>query len=485
MKISKTLKRLRNEKGITQEQLAEKLFISRQSVSSWENDRTQPDIEMLGKLSEIFEVSVEELVYGKKRNTSLETKKTNYSFTLIVVFSVLGALLVGIGLILIFVTFWQKMPLFFKGFLSFLPLIAGQASGLFVLIKKRDKISWCEGSAVLWTAGIAATLTMLHNIFALNLYWYNTVFIAGVLILPVIFLLKAVSPIIIYYGCILTGGYVSLIDGKLYILILFTAILICVGLFYSYFLLKKEKKSHRSIYSNWISILALFVFMTLTAFILEEAFILCVLTLGTFGIGLLLLSFKDNDISMPYKLPGLIFTSLMLTLCSAVSAEAIGETYDFYTHTEYYIFSAICIIALVLCLLFVRKTEKDKFMLSYIAVGTFALMVFLISAYISPEYSLNSDAATVNFLKAVAFAANILLMISGSRERKLIPINIGFISVAVISILVVYQSGLSLMGAGVLLLAFGVALLIINFRISKLNQKKCKEFTEEGVQDDE
>ena len=72
MKISKNLKRLRSEKGITQEQLAEMLFISRQSVSSWENDRTQPDIEMLEKLAEVFDISIEELIYGAKQRTVID-----------------------------------------------------------------------------------------------------------------------------------------------------------------------------------------------------------------------------------------------------------------------------------------------------------------------------------------------------------------------------------------------------------------------------
>ena len=66
-KISKSIKRLRNAQGISQEALAEKLFISRQAVSSWENDRTQSDIEMIGKLAEVFNVSIEELIYGEKR----------------------------------------------------------------------------------------------------------------------------------------------------------------------------------------------------------------------------------------------------------------------------------------------------------------------------------------------------------------------------------------------------------------------------------
>ena len=164
-KISKNIKRLRTEKGFTQDLLAEKINITRQAVSSWENDRTQPDVEMLGRLAEVLDVSFEELIYGKKRNTTLELEKQSYNNTVTIIFSILGALLVGAGLVLIFVTFWQEMPLLFKGILSFVPLLAGQASGLFVLWKKKDKAPWCEGGSVLWTAGIAATLTLIYNIF--------------------------------------------------------------------------------------------------------------------------------------------------------------------------------------------------------------------------------------------------------------------------------------------------------------------------------
>lgn len=485
MKISKTIKRLRSEQSITQEQLAEKLFISRQAVSSWENDRTQPDLEMLGKLSEVFGVSIEELVYGKKRNTNLENEKTNYNITLIVVFSVLGALLVGTGLILIFVTFWQRMPQFIKGILSFLPLLMGQGAGLFVLTKKKDKISWCEGGSIFWTAGIAASFTMLYKIFALNIEWFTAVFITGVLILSVVMLLRAVAPLIFFYGCILTGCFLAIVEHQTYSLILLTLILCCAGLFFSYSLVKKEKKSHRSLYSYWISILALGVFFGLTAFGIEDGFILCNLTIGAFGIALLLLSFKDNDISMPYRLPGLLLTSFMLIFSGAVPPEAIGNTYEFYTKPLHYVFTAVMLLGVVLLFIFVRKTEKDKILLSYIAVSVFVLTIFLISAYIPHNYIANAIVPMINFLKAVAFGANILLMISGSREKKLLPINLGFISVAIITLLVVYESGLSQIGAGVLLLVFGVVLLAINFRISKFNQKKETEHKIAEVETDE
>ena len=61
---------LRKEKGITQEDLAEKLGVSPQAVSKWENDISCPDILLLPKISGIFEVSVDELLSNEARNTT-------------------------------------------------------------------------------------------------------------------------------------------------------------------------------------------------------------------------------------------------------------------------------------------------------------------------------------------------------------------------------------------------------------------------------
>ncbi|MBQ9140852.1 MAG: helix-turn-helix transcriptional regulator [Lachnospiraceae bacterium] len=70
--IGKNIKNLRVQKDITQEQLAEKLHVTRQAVSNWENGKTQPDIETLSIIAECFEVSAEELIYGKKEEPAKE-----------------------------------------------------------------------------------------------------------------------------------------------------------------------------------------------------------------------------------------------------------------------------------------------------------------------------------------------------------------------------------------------------------------------------
>ena len=64
MDMNESIKGMRKSRGMTQEQLAERLHVTRQAVSNWEQGKTQPDVETLSSMAEVFEVSVEELIYG-------------------------------------------------------------------------------------------------------------------------------------------------------------------------------------------------------------------------------------------------------------------------------------------------------------------------------------------------------------------------------------------------------------------------------------
>ena len=66
MSLGETIYRLRTEKSLSQGDLAEMLEVSRQSISKWENNSAVPDLEKIIRLSEIFEVSLDELVKGEE-----------------------------------------------------------------------------------------------------------------------------------------------------------------------------------------------------------------------------------------------------------------------------------------------------------------------------------------------------------------------------------------------------------------------------------
>ena len=64
MEIGKKLKEARLGAKLTQEQAAERLFVSRQTISNWENEKTYPDIVSVIKLSDLYSISLDELLKG-------------------------------------------------------------------------------------------------------------------------------------------------------------------------------------------------------------------------------------------------------------------------------------------------------------------------------------------------------------------------------------------------------------------------------------
>lgn len=81
VELASHIKEHRGRLGMSQEDLAEAIFVSRQTISNWENDRTYPDVQSLLLLSNLFEVSVDSLVKGDvkemKATLAAEAKKMN------------------------------------------------------------------------------------------------------------------------------------------------------------------------------------------------------------------------------------------------------------------------------------------------------------------------------------------------------------------------------------------------------------------------
>lgn len=98
MEIGKIIKKYRTEKELTQEELANILFVSRQLISKWENGKSYPDLNQLIQLSDYFDLSLDELMRGdkqmiKKKDTQVKTSEKGKKIIV-----VLGCLLLFISL---------------------------------------------------------------------------------------------------------------------------------------------------------------------------------------------------------------------------------------------------------------------------------------------------------------------------------------------------------------------------------------------------
>ena len=72
MEFSQKLQKLRKEKGLTQEELAQKLFVSRTAISKWESAKGYPNIDSLKEISKFFSVTIDDLLSGEEILTIAE-----------------------------------------------------------------------------------------------------------------------------------------------------------------------------------------------------------------------------------------------------------------------------------------------------------------------------------------------------------------------------------------------------------------------------
>ena len=94
MEVGTQIKKYRSNMGISQEELAEKVYVSRQTVSNWETGKNYPDIHSVLLLSSVFNVSLDQLIKGdveimKKEIKETEIKKLNKYAGIYAVFLIL------------------------------------------------------------------------------------------------------------------------------------------------------------------------------------------------------------------------------------------------------------------------------------------------------------------------------------------------------------------------------------------------------------
>ncbi|WP_309557715.1 helix-turn-helix domain-containing protein [Fenollaria sporofastidiosus] len=127
MELGNHIKHYRNEKGLSQEELAERVYVTRQTISNWENNKNYPDINSIVLLSEVFEISIDNLIKGdleqmKNEINSEEVKKLNFYATM------MGILMLA--------AFISLMPLLkFIGLYGFIPYFVLVACAMFFAIK--------------------------------------------------------------------------------------------------------------------------------------------------------------------------------------------------------------------------------------------------------------------------------------------------------------------------------------------------------------
>ena len=150
MSIGQRIGNLRKNKGYSQEYVAERLEVSRQAVSKWENDTSAPDTYNLIALAELFDVSVEYIAIGKQAEQAQNESTAWANYRAISLQRILGIVFIGIGLLSLILGILLSEALIV---LSFYLITLGT---LFVAVRKR---LWF---ASMWSL-LGVTFLLIHG----------------------------------------------------------------------------------------------------------------------------------------------------------------------------------------------------------------------------------------------------------------------------------------------------------------------------------
>ena len=181
---------LRKDKNITQEQLADMLGVSRQSVSKWESNTAYPEIDKLIRMSEIFNVSTDYLLKDnqeKNQDTISKNRINNYNnatliIAIILIFGYVAGLLLSYQIKKMEIGFFVFIPFIFGALISY--IIVRSKFYVKSLYSNEDQKTMFRNTKIIYYTCIFTFITILPRFFItipieLDLPYYDRITIAG------------------------------------------------------------------------------------------------------------------------------------------------------------------------------------------------------------------------------------------------------------------------------------------------------------------
>jgi hypothetical protein len=116
----------------------------------------------------------------------------------VIVFSIIGAALIGLGIIMVLGYNWDQLSHGMRAVISFIPLAAAQALGGWVLLTGRRSAAWREGIGTLLVLAVGASLALIAQTYNLGGTWQDFTLTWMLLSLPVVYLLQASAPAVLF-----------------------------------------------------------------------------------------------------------------------------------------------------------------------------------------------------------------------------------------------------------------------------------------------
>lgn len=419
---------------------------------------------MIKDIPELVKAGVISEETADKIRAFYQEKEGQSTRRLFIVFGVLGAILVGLGMVLIIAHNWDELSRMTKTGLAFLPLLLGQGLCGYVLLRKQDSVAWRESATAFLFFAVGAIISLISQIYNIPGNISSFLLTWMLLCLPLVYVMKSSIASLLYLIGItayaVETGYWSYPSSEsyLYWLLLLTILP-------HYYLLYKEKPhSNFMIFHNWLIPLSVIITLGIVADGIGELMFIAYISL--FGliylIGELDFFTKQRPRSNGYKILGFLGTIILLLILSFSEfwEDLRGEDFSFNVVISSPEFLASAILSLLAAgLLTLQLKNKSLHEIKPIApVFVLFIIIFMIGL---------SSALSVVLINMLVFAIGILTIRDGAKLDSLGILNSGLLIITALVASRFFDTDLSFVIRGALFVTVGIGFFATNYWMLK------------------
>jgi uncharacterized membrane protein len=389
----------------------------------------------------------------------------------VIVFGLFGAILVGLGLILIIAHNWDNLSRFTKTIVAFVPLVAGQLLCAFALLKKSVSVSWRESAAAFLFFAIGSSISMISQIYNIPGNISSFILTWMLLALPLIYLMKSsiISIFyligITYYAC--EVGYFSHFFSSSDTPYVFW-VLILLALPHYYLLLKHKPNSNFTAFHNWI--IPVSVAIVLGTVIRDTHEFMSITYFSLFGVLYLIghhpIFTQQKLRNNGYKILGALGT---IVLMLAFSFDWFWEDLrsnppqlkEVFTSLDYLPTIILTLLAFILLYLNIKSKPIKEIK----PLEPFFIL-FIITFIIGLNFSF-----VVVLMNFFVLATGILTIREGANQNHLGILNYGLLIITALVICRFFDSNISFVIRGLLFVTVGVGFFATNYWMLKKRKK--------------
>lgn len=419
-------------------------------------------------LTDLVEAAVINQETADRINFYYKNKSSSTSSRLFIIFAIFGALLSGLGIILIIAHNWDELSRVAKTSLAFIPLIIGQLLCAYVIMKKQDSIAWRESVTTFLVFAVGAVIALVSQIYHIPGNLGSFLLTWTILCFPLIYILKSSVTSLLFiigitsYACV--ESYFSYPMGESFLYWLLLA-----GALPHYYQLYKEKPtSNFMVFHNWIIPLSVIIVLgTLAKMNGELMFIAYISLLGVFYmVGDTDFFNQQKPINNGFKIIGTLGTLiLLLSLSFDEFWEKLGirdfQIDQLITAPE---FIASFIISLLAAILFYSQYKNKP--IDQLKPIAFVFILFIVTFLLGLYMPIS-----VVLINLIVFAIGILTMREGSRIDHLGVLNLGLLIITALVICRFFDKDLSFILRGMMFLTVGAGFFATNYMMLKKRNK--------------